>query len=104
MRRSLDSARLDRVGGAIKRLQEFCKSDDELKVAIVGDVFLQGSVANKTVVRPLADGEFDVDAVYPIAGRRNDGLHARYSAGRAKFNGYICFQLSLSTSKIERIS
>jgi hypothetical protein len=62
----LDSARIARVTAAIQRLQEFCKKDDELKLAMAGDIFLQGSVASQTVIRPLAGEEFDVDAVYPF--------------------------------------
>jgi len=62
----LDTARIDRVVGAITRFQEFCKKDDELKAAMADNVFLQGSVATKTTVRPLGDDEFDVDAVYPF--------------------------------------
>ena len=62
----LDAARVTRVTGAIERFQEFCKKDDQLKTAMAGDVFLQGSVASKTVIRPLTGDEFDVDAVYPF--------------------------------------
>jgi hypothetical protein len=62
----LDSGRVDRVNAAVQRLQEFCKKDDELKMAMAGDIFLQGSVASKTVIRPSAGDEFDVDAVYPF--------------------------------------
>lgn len=62
----LDSARIERIEGATKRFQEFCQKDEQLSVAIVGNVFLQGSVATKTAIRPLVNDEFDVDAVYPF--------------------------------------
>jgi len=62
----LDSNRVERVEAAIRRFEEFCEKDPQLNAARAGQVFLQGSVASKTVVRPLSDGEFDVDAVYPF--------------------------------------
>lgn len=58
----LDSARVGRVAGAMKRFQEFCEKDDELKAGMAENVFLQGSVATKTVIKPLVGDEFDVDA------------------------------------------
>lgn len=62
----LDAKRKQRIEDALKRFQDFCRNDDQLKVATVGDVFLQGSVATGTVVKPLAGDEFDVDVVYPF--------------------------------------
>ena len=62
----LDSVHVDRVIDATKRFKEFCEKDAELKAGIAENVFLQGSVATKTVIRPLAGDEFDVDAVYPF--------------------------------------
>ena len=62
----LDSTRIDRVVKAIERFQAFCTSDPQLSAARAGDVFLQGSVATKTVVKPIKRDEFDVDVVYPF--------------------------------------
>jgi hypothetical protein len=62
----LDSERKKRIDGAIDRFQNFCTSDEQLKIATSGSAFLQGSVATGTVIRPLGDGEFDVDVVYPF--------------------------------------
>jgi hypothetical protein len=62
----LDSGRLERIGGAIKRLEEFCEKDEQLRAAGDGSVFLQGSVATQTVIKPLKGDEFDVDVVYPF--------------------------------------
>jgi hypothetical protein len=62
----LDPGRLERIRSAAQRLEEFCEKDDELRVARDGAVFLQGSVATSTVVKPLANDEFDVDVVYPF--------------------------------------
>jgi hypothetical protein len=62
----LDSGRLERIRGAVQRLDEFCEKDDQLRAARDGGVFLQGSVSTKTVIKPLADDEFDVDVVYPF--------------------------------------
>ncbi len=62
----LDSGRLERIRGAVQRLEEFCEKDDQLRAAMDGAVFLQGSVATKTVIKPLVDDEFDVDVVYPF--------------------------------------
>src|SRR4051812_20243580 len=61
---ALDPARRERIAGAIKRLEEFCEKDAELSAARDGEIFLQGSVATQTVVKPLAGDEFDVDVVY----------------------------------------
>jgi hypothetical protein len=62
----LDSGRLERIQGAVKRLDEFCEKDDQLRAARDGSVFLQGSVATRTVIKPLKGDEFDVDVVYPF--------------------------------------
>lgn len=62
----LDSGRQERIRNAVQRLEEFCEKDDQLRVAKDGDVFLQGSVATKTVIKPVADDEFDGDVVYPF--------------------------------------
>jgi hypothetical protein len=62
----LDATRSGRITSAVKRLDEFCASDQELSAARDGGVFLQGSVATKTVIKPLANDEFDVDVVYPL--------------------------------------
>jgi Second Messenger Oligonucleotide or Dinucleotide Synthetase domain len=59
----LDSGRLERIRDAIQRLEEFCEKDDQLRAAMDSGVFLQGSVATKTVIKPLGDDEFDVDVV-----------------------------------------
>ena len=53
----LDAARKDRVLSAVQRLEEFCKSEDELKIVRSEDVFLQGSVATGTVIKPLKGDE-----------------------------------------------
>jgi hypothetical protein len=62
----LDDKRKERIEGAVKRFQEFCTSDNELKLVSAGKVFLQGSVATATVIKPLDSDEFDVDVVYPF--------------------------------------
>jgi hypothetical protein len=62
----LDSTRRQRIVGAVARFQQFCQTDEELSAASAGEVFLQGSVATGAVIKPLADDEFDVDAVYPF--------------------------------------
>jgi len=62
----LDTTRAGRVTAALTRFEQFCATDAELKAAKSGDVFLQGSVATGTVIRPLDRDEFDVDAVYPF--------------------------------------
>jgi hypothetical protein len=62
----LDAARKGRIEGAVQRFQEFCDDDPQLKTAMRGGVFLQGSVATGTAVKPLGSDEFDVDVVYPF--------------------------------------
>ena len=57
---TLRQSQVDRIENASRALRTYLKStygwnDDE--------VFLQGSYANGTAVRPLAGGEYDVDIV-----------------------------------------
>jgi hypothetical protein len=65
----LDAERKQRIDGAVTRLVEFCNTDGQLSAALQGELFFQGSVATRTVVKPLAKQEFDVDLIYPF--RRN---------------------------------
>jgi SMODS domain-containing protein len=60
----LDAGRLDRIRSAVARFQEYCQNDNELDTAILGNVFLQGSVATGTVIKPTGSDEFDADVVY----------------------------------------
>lgn len=62
----LDVSRRGRIDSAITRFEEFARNDDELHVASKGSIFLQGSVATQTVIKPIADDEFDVDVIYPF--------------------------------------
>jgi hypothetical protein len=62
----LDGARAERIAGAVKRFTEFTEADQELRTARAGEPFLQGSVPSRTVIRPLARDDFDVDLVYPF--------------------------------------
>jgi hypothetical protein len=62
----LDDTRRGRIESALSAFGNFCKADAELSAAADGDPFLQGSVATRTAVRPLATDEFDVDVIYPF--------------------------------------
>jgi hypothetical protein len=62
----LDAARRVRIDGAIGRLRDYCAADDELNAAQDQPLFLQGSVAARTVIKPYVNVEFDVDLIYPF--------------------------------------
>lgn len=62
----LNQGRWERIDQAVSRLVEFCDSDDELRAAKNDDLFFQGSVRTRTVIKPIADDDFDVDLVYPF--------------------------------------
>lgn len=50
---------------AVDAFKTHCLDDAELRPAMDGAPFLQGSVADGTVIRPVNGDEFDVDVVYP---------------------------------------
>jgi len=62
----LDAARRSRIDGAICNLRDYCAADEELNAARDQPLFLQGSVAARTVIKPYLNAEFDVDLIYPF--------------------------------------
>lgn len=56
----LRQSQVDRIESASGTLQKYLRSYFDLTIE---DVFLQGSYANGTAVRPIAGGEYDVDVV-----------------------------------------
>lgn len=62
----LDATRQGRIESAVDRFAAFTKSDEQLKLALASDPFLQGSVPTRTAIRPLTSDEFDVDVVFPL--------------------------------------
>lgn len=63
----LTKEQADRVNSAFTRFRDFCTQNSQLKAAMDGLPFYQGSAATRTIVRPLSDGEFDVDIVFPFS-------------------------------------
>ena len=63
----LDSTRRGRIDSAISEFITFCQKDEQLSLARSEQPFLQGSVLTKTVIKPLANDEFDVDVIYPFS-------------------------------------
>lgn len=59
---ALDQSRVDRIKSAHLKLRERIQQDAPL-AAKLSEVFLQGSYAQSTAVRPPENGEFDVDVV-----------------------------------------
>lgn len=62
----VDDTRQGRILSAVGRFVDFTKCEEQLKLARAADPFLQGSVPTRTVIRPLASDEFDVDVVFPF--------------------------------------
>lgn len=62
----LDARRRNRINDAVARFRRFCACDEHLKIAQAGDIFLHGSVATNTIIKPSVGKGFDVDLVYPF--------------------------------------
>lgn len=95
----LDATREGRIASALTAFGDFCSSDEELSTAIVGEPFLQGSVATRTAIKPLLSDEFDVDVVYPFSLKvfrledRDAGRLVRWFKSRLEKNEFYARRL-----------
>lgn len=55
-----------RVQAAVSHLRSFVRADKVLGAGLKRDLFLQGSYAQSTQIRPESGDEFDVDVVLPL--------------------------------------
>jgi len=70
---ALDQGRIDRIKSAHTRLRDNVEADGPLSKLLKG-VFLQGSYAQSTAIRPADHTEFDVDVVLALDASERDFL------------------------------
>jgi hypothetical protein len=68
---SLNQTRIDNLISAHNTLRDILKSDEEVKKYFL-ESFLQGSYALHTAIKPLTDGEYDVDIILSL-NLKNEG-------------------------------
>jgi hypothetical protein len=90
----LDESRQARIESAVARFVQYCQQDEQLKAALAEPPFLQGSVPNHTVIKPIGNDEYDVDVIYPFrsslfpAEHQNPGALFRWFVSRIQLDGW----------------
>jgi len=71
---NLDKTRIDRLKSAHNELREQLTGVEEIKEIYVND-YLQGSYILKTGIKPVGDGEYDVDIILELNLKDKDGKY-----------------------------